>query len=140
MAAKVRAVEYFNATVRDLPGAAYEVLRELAAKGVNLLAFSAVPVGPEYTHLSLFPANRDQLLEFAADSGTVLTGPQCAFLVQGDDELGALTDLHRRLYDAGVNVYASSGVTDGDGGFGYLLYVRKEEFTEAQRALGVQGC
>jgi hypothetical protein len=139
MAAKVRAVEYFNATVRDRPGAAYQVLQELAEKGVNLLAFSAVPVGPEYTHLVLFPAEGDRLLRFAAETGTVLTGPQCALLVQGDDELGALTDLHRRLYDAGVNVYASTGVTDGSGGFGYVLYVRKEEFDAATRCLGVEG-
>jgi len=138
MAAKVRAVEYYNATVRDRPGAAYEVLTELAAKGVNLLAFSAVPVGPEYTHLVLFPADGDRLLHFAADTGTVLAGPQCALLVQGDDELGALTDLHRALYDAGVDVYASSGVTDGSGGFGYVLYVRREEFDAAKRALGVK--
>lgn len=136
MAAKVRAVEYYNATVRDLPGAAYEVLRELAAKGVDLLAFSAVPVGPEYTHLVLFPADGDRLLRFAADTGTVLAGPQRALLVQGDDELGVLTDLHRRLYDAGVNVYASSGVTDGGGRFGYVLYVRDADFPAACRAAG----
>ena len=39
-----------------------------------------------------------------------------ALLVQGDDELGALaTQVHERLIDAGVDVYASSGVTNGSG-------------------------
>lgn len=137
MAVKVRAVDYFNATVRDMPGASYGVLEELAAKGVNLLAFSAVPVGPEYTQLVLFPADSDKLLHFAADTGTVLHGPHRALLVQGDDELGALTDIHRRLADAGINVYASNGVTDGRGGYGYLIYVRGEQFSEAARVLGV---
>lgn len=137
MTAKVRAVDYFNATVRDRPGAAYSVLAELAGKGVNLLAFSAVPIGPEYTQLVLFPHDGDRLLRFAAETGTVLNGPHRALLVQGDDELGALTAIHRKLGDARVNVYASNGVTDGQGGFGYVLYVRAEEFGDAARALGV---
>lgn len=137
MTAKVRAVDYFNATVRDRPGAAYMVLSELAGKAVNLLAFSAVPIGPEYTQLVLFPEDSDRLLRSAAETGTVLNGPQRALLVQGDDELGALTEIHQKLADAGVNVYASNGVTDGQGGFGYVLYVRAEDFGGAARALGV---
>lgn len=136
MTAKVRPVSYFNATVRDAPGAAYGVLSELAAEKVDLLAFSAVPIGPEYTQLVLFPDDTTRLLEFAAKSGTVLHGPQKALLVQGDDELGALTGIHRKLADARVNVYASTGVTDGQGRFGYLLYVRDADFQEACRALG----
>ena len=136
MAAKVRAVEYFNATVRDAPGAPYGILSELAAHGVSLLAFSAVPIGPEYTQLVLFPDRTDKLLDYAAESGTVLHGPQRALLVQGDDELGALTGIHRKLADARANVYASSGVTDGSGRFGYVLYVRDADFTAACRALG----
>jgi hypothetical protein len=137
MAARIRAVCYFNCTVRDRPGGAYGTLAELAASGVNLLAFSAVPVGPEQTQLVLFPEDEDLMVRVAASLGTVLTGPQRALLVQGDDELGALVGVHRKLYDAGVNVYASSGVTDGKGGFGYVLYVRSEQFNDAARALGV---
>lgn len=137
MAASINAVSYFNCTVRDRPGGAYGMLSELAASGVNLLAFSAVPVGPEHTQLVLFPEDADLMVRVAARTGTVLTGPQRALLVQGDDELGALVGVHRKLYDAGVNVYASSGVTDGKGGFGYVLYVRPEQFNKAAHALGV---
>ena len=36
-------VEYFYATVMDEPGEAYRVLSALADRGVNLLAFTAVP-------------------------------------------------------------------------------------------------
>lgn len=136
MPAEVRPIFYFNATVRDVPGAAYDVLSDLAARGVDLLAFSAVPVGPEYTQLVLFPDKTEELLDYAAKSGTVLHGPQKALLVQGDDELGALTGIHRKLADSRVNVYASTGVTDGSGRFGYVLYVRDADFDEACRALG----
>ena len=36
-----------------------------------------------------------------------------------------------------MNVYASSGVTDGKGSFGYLLYVRPNKFDRAVAALEV---
>ena len=39
--------------------------------------------------------------------------------------------------DASVNVYASSGVTDGQGSFGYLIYLRSGDFETAAAALGV---
>jgi len=55
--------------------------------------------------------------------------------VQGDDELGALTEIHKKLYQANVNVYASNGVTDGKGSFGYILYVRPEEYERAAATL-----
>jgi hypothetical protein len=69
--------------------------------------------------------------------GLVLDGPHPALLVQGDDELGALAEVHGRLYQAGVDVYASSGVTDGRGTYGYVIYVREDQVQEAYRALEV---
>jgi hypothetical protein len=57
--------------------------------------------------------------------------------VQGDDELGALASVHERLFEAGVDVYASTGVTDGRGSFGYVVYVREEQFERGAEALGV---
>jgi hypothetical protein len=41
--------------------------------------------------------------------------------VQGDDELGAFASIRKRLAKAHVDVYASSGVTDGQGLFGYVI-------------------
>jgi hypothetical protein len=43
-----------------------------------------------------------------------------AYLVEGDDELGAFASVHERLAKAHVDIYASSGVTDGQGSFGYV--------------------
>ena len=137
MSVNVRRVEYFYVTVRDRPGAAYRLLEELAGAEVNLLAFSAVPMGPEYTQLTVFPESVAQLARAAERASLVLTGPNRAFLIQGDDQLGALVDLHRKLYDAGVNIYASSGVADGRGDYGYVLHVRSEDFERAAQALGL---
>ena len=137
MSMTIRRVEYFHATVKDQPGEAYKLLSRLATDEVRLLAFNAVPVGPEQTQLVIFPESVSSMARTAEKAGMVLTGPQRAFLIQGDDQLGALVDLHRKLADARVNVYASSGVTDGRGGYGYVLYVRSEHFEDAAAALNV---
>jgi hypothetical protein len=133
----IRSVEYYYANVRDELGAAYRVLSQLAARGVDLLAFTAVPSGPNLAQFALFPADPRKLVAEGRAAGFALDGPHHALLVQGDDELGALAGVHERLVDAGVDVFASSGVTDGRGSFGYVIYVREDQFAKAARALGV---
>ena len=137
MPARVRPVEYFYAIVEDKPGVAYTFLKDLASAEINLLAFNAIPLGMEKTELVLFPEETGRLARAAEKLGLMLRGPHRAFLIQGDDELGALVDMHRKLADAKVNVLSSSGVTDGRGGYGYIVYVRGEDFDAAARTLGV---
>ena len=137
MSHTVRPVDYFHATVRDRPGEAYRFLASLAEARVNLLAFNASPVGATTAHVVLFPESPQELVDYAGDSGMVLSGPERALMVQGDDELGALAEVHRRLADAGINVFASNGVTGGQGRYGYVIHVRARDFDAAARALGV---
>ncbi len=137
MTAHIRRIEYFYTTVKDEPGRAFDLLSKLAFAGVNLVAFSAVPVGPASTQLVLFPEQPEFLTRFAKEAGLTLTGPQPVFLIQGDDELGALCEIHKRLSDADINVFKSEGVADGRGGYGYLIYVRQGDYEDAARALGV---
>jgi hypothetical protein len=137
MAVRIRPVEYFYTSVKDEPGAAYRILSQLSGLGVNLLAFTAVPTGPSRAQLALFPENEGKLTAAARPARQTLDGPHPALLVEGDDELGAFAGVHQRLYEAGVDVYASSGVTDGRGSFGYVVYVREDQFARAAKALGV---
>ena len=137
MAYTVRSVEYFHATVRNEPGEAYKLLTALADRGVNLVAFTAVPLGPTAAQVAIFPEDPVKLRAEASQAGLVLDGPHPALLVQGDDELGALARIHGKLSDAGVDVFASSGVANGRGSFGYVIYVRPQDHERAVEALGV---
>ena len=137
MAYTIRRADYFYANVEDQPGEAYRLLTYMASLGVDLLAFTAIPVGPVRTQLTMFPSDSPQLKDAAAKAGFAVDGPHAAILVQGDDELGAFASIHEKLYQVGVNVYASSGVTDGRGSFGYVLYIRSDEFDRAASALGL---
>ena len=65
-------------------------------------------------------------------------GPKKAFLIQGNDRTGVLVDYHLRLAYAGVNVYAANGTSGGRGRFGFILWVRPEDFEKAAKALGLE--
>ena len=137
MAFTIARVDYFYTTVEDRPGTAYRLLSILAERGVALHAFTAIPIGPERTQLAIFPQDTAQLVDESKAAGLILDGPHRALLAQGDDRLGALAEVHMKLYEANVNVYASSGVSDGKGNFGYVIYVRPEEFQRAVDSLGL---
>ncbi|UCB52790.1 MAG: hypothetical protein JSV10_01485 [Candidatus Zixiibacteriota bacterium] len=135
MAFDIRRVDYFYTAVRDQPGEGYQILSLLAEMGINLLAFTAVPVGPVHTQLTLFPEDPGKMEEAANRAGLRLDGPHPALLVQGDDELGALAEVHRKLYAADVNIYAATGVADGRGSYGYVIYLRPNAIVRALGAL-----
>jgi hypothetical protein len=135
---QLRRAEYFCTTVTDEPGEALSILTLLAEKGINLLAFTAVPVGPNRTQVTIFPDDVAKAVSEVKKAQLPLDGPYAALLVQGKDALGALAALHAELYEAKVSVYASSGVTDGRGGYGYVIYVRGQDYDAALKALGVR--
>lgn len=135
MAFTVRRIDYFYVTVKNSPGLGYEVLSELAEQNVNLVAITAVPFGPERTQLTVFPDDTAKMRRAAQQANLPLDGPHQALVVQGDDEVGALAVIHEKLLDANVHVFASTGVADGRGGYGYIIYVRPDEYARAAEAL-----
>jgi hypothetical protein len=136
MPLNVRTVEYFYIRIEDSQENGYELLAQLASEEVSLLAFSAVPFGPDHMELTIFPDRSDRFIQLAKKLGLVVAGPQHALLVHGDDHLGALADTQRMLLEADVKIYASSGVTDGSGRFGYVIYFNEDDYKRAARALG----
>lgn len=135
MAITIRAVEYFNIRVENEPRKAYELLARLSSEDIQLLAFSAVPFGPNHVDLTIFPERSSNFQSLAERTGWFFTGPQHAILIQGDDRLGALADINRKLSEAGVKIYASSGVTDGQGRYGYVIYTKEGDHVAAAKAL-----
>jgi len=135
MASAVRRVQYYYVTVRGEPDEAFQLLTHLAGLGVNLVALNTMPVGPDATQLTLFPDDPVRLQEAAREAGLTLEGPHSALIVQGEDRLGVVAELHSRLHRAGVHVYASNAVTDGRGYYGYILYMRSQDSERAAAVL-----
>ena len=137
MAFSVRRIDYFYIALTESVDVGYDVLSQLAAQGVNLVAITAVPFGPTRTQLTVFPEDTAKMRLTAEQANIPLDGPHPALVVQGDDEVGALAAIHEKLRDANVHVFASTCVADGRGGYGYIIYVRPEEYELAAKALGV---
>ncbi len=137
MPCTIRKVVYYHTTVKDQPGEAYRFLNKLAEIGINQLAFTAIPNGPNSTELTFFPENPDVLDQKSEHINIALEGPNKALLVQGADEPGALAKVHHILFEADVNINAVSGITDGKGGYGCLIYVMDDDYDRAAKALGI---
>ena len=139
MAIRIRPVDYYYVTAPEELGAAYGLLSDLAARGVKLLGFAAIPAGPNLKQFTLFPEDAEVLVAEARSAQLPLDGPHHAILVAGDDDLEELAAVHDQLFTAGIEVYSSSGASDSRGAFGYLLYVREDQFEGACGALGCDG-
>lgn len=137
MTCSISRVEYFQTTMIDRPGEAYKFLSQLALLRINLLAFTAIPISEKDTQITVYPENPKFMKNEASRAGLYLDGPHLALLVQCDDQLGALADIHRHIFEANVNVQSASGVVDGRGSFGYVIHVDPEDFEKAAEALGV---
>ena len=135
MLSSVKEVEYYYTVVADKPGEARRLLDFLSEKTVDLLALTAFPVGEGKSQVDLFPADPGSLNEAAEDAGITLVGPKKAFLLQGEDRIGALYDFHLKLANAGLNIYACNGVVDGTGRFGYVIWVDPADYDEASKVL-----
>jgi hypothetical protein len=136
MAFSIQRIEYFRTIVSDELGEGFTVLSTLASQGVNLLAFTGIPLGDQRTELTLYPETASAFGRAAAAAGMQLEGPHPALLVQGDDELGALAGIHRVLARAVLNVIAATGVADGRGSFGYVIHMRPADVDRAADVLG----
>jgi len=133
----VKRAYYFYAIVKNEPGEARKLIEFCSAYGVNLINLTAFPIGDGKAQIDFFPEDGEKLKTAAEDAGIKLVGPKKAFLIQGDDRLGVLGEYHLKLANAGVNVYAANGTSDGKGRFGYLLWVKPEDYDKGAKVLGI---
>lgn len=137
MADQFRKVEYYYATVPDRPGEGAKILGALKEAGVNLLAFHAFPVAGK-SQVDLVAEDAEALKEATKKAGISLTGPKTAFLVEGEDRIGAVAEFMKRLGDAGINVVAVDAVRAGGGRYGALFWVKPQDVERAASALGAK--
>jgi hypothetical protein len=137
MADTVRRVDYYYVTVPDAPGEGQRILSALKDSGVNLLAFLGFPVGGGgQSQLDLVPEDPESLREAAEQAGVTLSEAKRAFLIQGDDRVGAVADTLAKLSEANVNLTAAAATGAGSGRYGMILWVAAADYERAAHALG----
>jgi hypothetical protein len=135
MADTVQRVEYFYVQVPNRPGEGARYLGALEAGGINLLAFSGFPEG-RGAQLDFVPADPKAFREFARKAKWKMTGPRRAFLISGEDRVGAVAGRYRSLSEAGINVTALDAACAGGGRYGAILWVAPRDFAKAAKLLG----
>ena len=135
MAFEIRRADYYFTTIQNAPGEGHKIFSELAGQGVNLLAITAVPIGPTRTQLTLFPEDAGLFQTAGKRAGLTIDGPHPAILVDGDDHVGVMAGILERLQRSNVDVYATHVISEGEGRFGCVLYVRRDDIDRAMAAL-----
>jgi hypothetical protein len=136
MADSILGVEYYYVTVLDAPGEGQRILSALQESGVNLLAYLGFPVGEGQSQLDLVPENPGGLRDVAERLGLRLSEAKRAFLVQGDDRVGAVADTTSKLAEASINVTAAAATAAGSGRYGMILWVAAADYERAADVLG----
>lgn len=136
MSDAVRPVEYYYVTVPDTPGEGQRILSALTDSGVDLLAYLGFPVGGDQSQIDLVPEDPESLREAAARAGITLSEAKRAFLIQGDDRVGAVADTTAKLAEGNINVTAAAATGAGSGRYGMILWVAPADYERAAGALG----
>lgn len=134
MADAIRQVEYFYVQVPQKAGEAAKALDALKNAGVNLLAFSGFPEG-RGAQMDFIPADAAAFKGVAKANKWKLVGPKKSFLIQGEDRIGAIADIVRKLADAKINMTALDAIAT-DGRFGALCWVAPRDVKKAAQILG----
>jgi hypothetical protein len=131
----IRKVVYFSMQVPHRPGVGLEMLRAIAQGRHNLLAFTGFPNGAK-AQVDFVPAKPADFARGAKKAGIKLGKRKTAFLVQGEDRVGALVRVLDKLAQARINMVAMDAVTAGSGRFGAIFWVRPKDVARASRLLG----
>lgn len=134
---KVQRVEYYYAAVPDRPGESARMLSVLKDAGVLLLACHAFPTGGGRAQIDLIPEDAAKFKKAVEAARLTLTGPKRAFLITGDDRVGAAHEHVRKLAGANINITAVTAVGAGSGRYGMIIWVAPADYEKAARALGV---
>src|SRR3989442_12010272 len=107
MADTIRRVSYYYTTISDKPGEGARLLETLRSASVNLLAFHAFPSARK-AQVDFVPSDAALFTAAAKGAKIKLSKPKTAFLIDGDDRVGALAGILARLGAAKINVTAAT--------------------------------
>lgn len=135
MAYRVRKVNYFNLSLPNRAGQAEKILREVRSAEINLYAFTGFPLKAGKTQIDLVTDESTKLRRIAKKNSWRVSKTKKAFLVIGNDEIGAVHKVLKKLADNKINVIAADAVSAGKGRYGMILWVKPKVYARAARAL-----
>jgi len=133
----IRKVDYYALTVPDKAGEGHRIVSALAHEGVNLLAMIGFPLGEGKAQIDLVPENPPAFVQAAERMKLRPRKAKQAFLVQGDDRVGAVSEVLGRLASQKIQLTAAQALAAGAGRWAMILWVKPGSVDKAAKALGV---
>jgi len=134
MALTLHKIGYFTVETPNTAGQGFRILAALRAAGVNLIAYSGFPEGRR-AQLDFVPDNPAKLRAVARKLKLRLSAKKVAFLLQGDDSVGALTGVLSKLAKARINITAMTAVGAGKRRFGAVFWVKRKAVAKTAKLL-----
>ena len=113
-------------------------MARMKRRNVNFLACSAFPSGPGQVQINFIPEDNEELQKLAVELQIQMMGPKKAFLLQGEDRMGALADVFHKFYEAEINIHAANCIACNRGEYGMVLWVSPLDYEAAAKALGIE--
>lgn len=135
MADTIRKVAYYKTEVPNKAGEGARILGILKDAGVNLLAFSGFPSGRR-AQIDFIPEDDAAFKTAAKKTGLKMGAKRTCFLVQGDDRVGAVSDIMTKVAEAGINITALDAIVAGGGHYGVIFWVKSEDVRKTAKLIG----
>ena len=130
----VRKASYYSMKVPQRPGAGAQLLGGLKKAKVNLLAFTGFPASGG-AQVDFIPKDNAKFMKAARKAKMKLSARKTVFLAQGNDKVGALTQILGKLAKKKINLVSLQAVTAGSGRFGAMFWVKGKDVARASRVL-----
>ena len=134
MGDKIRKMTCLKATVDDRPGALAEALRALADANANVVGMWGYPISGGRAAMMCIPDDPEKVKSLAAGAGVALE-ESTAFVIEGEDRVGALVESTQKIAAAGINIHAATALAAGSQ-FAATIFVAQGDVDKVTDILG----
>ena len=132
----VRKVDLYSIEIPNKLGEGAKVLGAFREAQINFHGVWGYPLRGKTARVDLVPGDRTAFTKAARKAGLTLSPRQTAFLVEGDDHPGAMSEILSKLSGGGINVFAAQAVCTGGNRYGGIIMVGAEDVRKATKLLG----
>ena len=129
-------LECYSVIIPNKPGKGADLLGPLKEAGVNFTGIWGYPIGKNKSRIDLVAEDAALLKKAAKQLDIELGKKQTAFHITGEDHPGAVAEVLAILAAKKINVFAVQAVCAGNGRFGAMIQVDKDDVKKAAKALG----